>query len=165
MKDYRYELLEFLYNQPTHSGNVLPLVNNYLSDINREERVLYNKFLAPLKEDKFITYTQDSHFALASRQGMQWFSDNVHVELTYKGAEEYERLRDKKFPKPEILPTYIVTHGANSPVTASGDITQTTTTNLNTEDKSISRATLRWTIIGVFVAIIVAIAMILLSHN
>ena len=165
MKDYRYELLEYLYNQPTHSGNVLPLVNNYLSDMNREERVLYAKILTPLEKDEFIIFRQDSKMALSTRQAMRWISDNVHVELTYKGAEEYERLKGKKFPKPEIPPTYIVTHGANSPVSASGDISQITTTNLNTEDKSIPRATLRWTIIGVIVAVIAIIVIILLSRK
>jgi hypothetical protein len=101
MTDFRFQLLEFLEAQPDWSGNVFPIVEQYLIETGKTRRISFDSnVIRPLEEKKYLVIHPDSRFGLNVHQNGQYHTDYVMVRMTYDGHDYLEELRKKKSPSP-----------------------------------------------------------------
>jgi hypothetical protein len=108
MKDYRLLLLEFLDRQTDWTGNVFPLVEEYLTDTKKTIRhSYYSNIILPLEEKKYIAISSDSIQALSNHQNGKYHSDNITVRMIFDGHDHLEELRKKN--SPNLHPVFMTT--------------------------------------------------------
>src|SRR5450755_189496 len=101
MTDYRLKLLEFLEPLPNYKGNILPLVEEYLSEIHRHERTLFLDILKPLANNGYVKFPQETINGLTMLTALKYIHDDIIVRMTYESHDYLEELRKKKNPSPQ----------------------------------------------------------------
>lgn len=104
MTDYRLRLLEYLEQFQNYKGNVLSIVEEYLTEIGRTERLVFlSVILDPLVKKGYAIYPAETAGGFKMHLGGEYASDNLIVRMTDEGHDYLEELRKKKLPSPQPL--------------------------------------------------------------
>jgi hypothetical protein len=95
MTDYRIKLLEFLENEPNITGNILPIIDEYLNDVGAERRNSFMHVIAPLVEQKFVVLLPEHRMGITTLMQGNYVHDNIIMRMTYSGLDYLNDLRRK----------------------------------------------------------------------
>ena len=117
----RMDKRKFAYASRTiqWKGNILPIIEDYLKEVNREERTLFNgEVLKSLEDKKFIVVYDDSKWDMNTRIGGRYPTDNILVGMTHDGLDFLNDLRKRYTTAATVTPQVVnnfMTTGPNSP--------------------------------------------------
>jgi hypothetical protein len=153
-KDYKFEILAFLYKQGNETVNIRPFIDDLVSE-GYQSGVWFGTQLSSMRTKKHIWF--DDVLCLSWVGNSHYSATHpIKARIEPDGIAEYKRLDALYNPPPPVTHvTNITTHGKHSPA-AGRDVHQATGKN-DKEGIRLSRQQLIWTIVGILLATVLGI--------